>query len=414
MRLALNFPRIDPARGGAETYLVDLCQGLIRAGHQVDLYAERWVSGCLPPEVRCVAVPAAGNTRLQRLWAFARNSEAALAGGAYDCTVGFINTYAHDVIIPQGGVLRGSLAANAQRFAHPIARRLYVLGKTLNPSYWTYRAIERRQYAASREARVIAVSHLVRRHLQDIHQVPRSRIHVVPNAIDPERLRVAQPGAVRCRFRNRLGLEPSDLVGLFVGHNFALKGLEPLLRGLARHRRAGGRSIHLLVCGGGRAGAYRRLAARLGLGESVRFLGHYPDVRDCYWSSDFFASPTYYDPCSLVVLEALACGLPVITTACNGASELMTDGRQGRILSHPTDSPGLLAALGEMADDRRRRAMAAEALKLGRAHTFENHLAALVRVFEEVAEAKRRKAHAGKTGGGPHGRARRNRKNAPR
>ncbi len=62
--------------------------------------------------------------------------------------------------------------------------------------------------------------------------------------------------------------------------------------------------------------------------------------------------PTYYDPCSLVVLEALACGLPVITTAQNGASELMTDGREGYILTTPDAQGELIAALDHMTDDR--------------------------------------------------------------
>ena len=104
MRLALNFPRIDPTRGGAETYVVDLCRSLIRAGHHVDLYAASWNAESLAAEVRCVEVAAIGRTRNQRIWNFARNSEEALARGSYDCTVGFINTWAHDVIIPQGGV----------------------------------------------------------------------------------------------------------------------------------------------------------------------------------------------------------------------------------------------------------------------------------------------------------------------
>ena len=69
------------------------------------------------PEVRCIAVAAPGHTRTQQIWSFARNSEAALGQADYDCTVGFINTYAHDVIIPQGGVHGGSLQANALRFA---------------------------------------------------------------------------------------------------------------------------------------------------------------------------------------------------------------------------------------------------------------------------------------------------------
>jgi len=67
MRLALNFPRIDPTRGGAETYIVDLCRSLVRAGHQVDLYAESWKEGSLPPEVCCIAVTAPGHSRRQQI-----------------------------------------------------------------------------------------------------------------------------------------------------------------------------------------------------------------------------------------------------------------------------------------------------------------------------------------------------------
>ena len=104
MRLAVNFQRVDPSRGGAETYVADLCGQLVRLGHQVDLYAESWREGVLPGEVRCIAVEAPGRTRMARTWNFARNSEAALRRASYDCTVGLINTWHHDVIIPQGGV----------------------------------------------------------------------------------------------------------------------------------------------------------------------------------------------------------------------------------------------------------------------------------------------------------------------
>ena len=237
--------------------------------------------------------------------------------------------------------------------------------------------------------------------------MPRALIHVVPNAIDPDRVKLGQPGAVRCAFRNRLGLEPSDLVGLFVGHNFALKGLKPLLQALgARSQARGARPIHLLVCGGGRSAAYRRMARALGLDATVHFLGYHDDIRECYASSDFFVMPTYYDPCSLVVLEALACGLPVITTAQNGASELMTDGRQGYVLTAPDAQGELVAALDHMTDDARRRAMSAEAARLGGEQTFDRHVAALLKVFQDVAAARNSHGSHGRNGGSrPHGAA---------
>ncbi len=155
-----------------------------------------------------VPVKVTGRTKLERIASFARNSEEALRQAYHDCSVGFINTYAHDVIIPQGGVQQGSLTANAQRFSSPLIRQTYVLAKTANPKSWLHRSIENRQYDPSRYPRVVAVSNMVKRHLEQFHHIPRQQIHVVPNAIDPKRLAVSQPGAVRCAFRNRLGLEP--------------------------------------------------------------------------------------------------------------------------------------------------------------------------------------------------------------
>jgi UDP-glucose:(heptosyl)LPS alpha-1,3-glucosyltransferase len=397
MRLALNYRQIDPTKGGAETYLVDLCHRLVRAGHAVDLYAESWREGVLPAEVRCIVVPAPGRTRLARVLAFGRNSEEALSEAFYDCTVGFINTWHHDVLIPQGGVHGGSLEANAKRFPAGARRSLYTLGKLANPKFWAYRAIERKQYDPARSTRVVAVSRMVKEHLQRFHNVAESRIHVVPNAIDADRLQVAHAGALRCAFRNKLGLAPDDLVGLFVGHNFWLKGLKPLLLALAarRERNSETRPIKLVVCGGGSFGPFRRMVQRLGLGEDVHPLGFFPDIRACYRSCDFFVSPTYYDPCSLVVFEALACGLPVITTACNGAGELMTDGREGYVVTAPDAIGELIAALEHMAVDAERLRMSACAVQLGREQSLDRHVARLVKVFEEVAASKSRR--------GPHG-----------
>ena len=396
MRLALNYRQVDPTRGGAETYVVDLCRRLIESGQRVDLYAESWAEGVLPPEVGCVPVESTGRTKLGRIKSFARNSAAALETADHDCTVGLINTYHHDVIIPQGGIHPGSLDANSKRFPTVWQRSLYKLGKTSNPKHWTYLGIERKQYHPERRSHVVAVSRMVKAHIEQHYHVPKARIHVVPNAIDTARLEVAQPGAVRCAFRNKFGIEPRDLVGLFVGHNFELKGLRPLLRALAdrKHADPAARPIHLLVCGGGKLGPFRRLAASLGLSDSVHMLGYYPEIRDCFWSSDFFVLPTYYDPCSLVVFEALACGLPVITTACNGAAELMTDGQEGFVITAPDARGELILALDRVTDDQARRTMSERAVRLGREQSLDRHVARLVKVFEEVA--------AGKTRHSPH------------
>ena len=390
MRLALNFFRVDPSRGGAETYVADLGRRLVRAGHRVDLYAHAWDEAALPGVNRRY-VEANGLTRWQRTWDFARNSEAALSRESYDCTIGFINTWHHDVLIPQGGVHGASLECNARRFPAGWRRSAYLAAKRINPKAWMYRAVERRQYDPARNARVVAVSGMVRGHLERFHGVPRERIRVIPNAIDAGRLAVPDPAALRRSLRAELGLAEDDLVGLFVGHNFWLKGLGPLLMALdARRRRdANARPIHLIVCGGGKLAPFRALVDRLGLGKYVHLVGFLPEVAAGYWASDFFALPSYYDPCSLVVLEALACGLPVITTSSNGAGELITQGREGFVINSPDALSHLADCLDRMTDDAARQRMSVHAEELGRAQSFEAHVEKLLEWFSEVAEEKR-------------------------
>jgi UDP-glucose:(heptosyl)LPS alpha-1,3-glucosyltransferase len=390
MRLALNFYRVDPKNGGAETYVRDLCHRLVRAGHRVDLYANSWRDDALPPQVGRVRVEAPGLTAWQRIWHFAQNSESALREAEYDCTVGFIKTWYHDVIIPQGGVIGASLEYNSRRFPPGWQRTAYRWAKRANPKDWVYRSIERKQYRLAQPFRVVAVSHMVRQHLERYHGVPRSSIRVIPNAIDADRLAVPDPIAVGREFRREHRLADDDLVALFVGHNFWLKGLKPLLLALhdRQSRSASARPIHLLVCGGGRTAPFRRLIDRLRLTETVHLIGFAPDIRACYWASDFLVLPTYYDPCSLVVFEALACGLPVITTACNGASELITDGQEGFVVSSPIDHASLADRMELMANDTSRSEMSARAARLGRAQSFDNHIARLLALFEEVAATK--------------------------
>jgi UDP-glucose:(heptosyl)LPS alpha-1,3-glucosyltransferase len=344
--------------------------------------------------LRIIPVGVSGGTRWSRTWSFACNSERALREreADYDCTIGLINTWHHDVIIPQGGVQSATLIANSKRFPEGWRRPAYILGKQANPKAWVYRAIEHRQYDPARGARVVAVSRMVRNDLERHHGVARDRIHVIPNAIDAGRLAVADPARARGEFRDRLGLRHDDLVGLFVGHNYWLKGLKPLLLALRERLRRdpGARPISLLACGGGNPGPFRGMVRDLGLEGSVRLLGFQPDIRPCFHASDFFALPTYYDPCSLVVFEALACGLPVITTACNGAGELITPGREGFVIPSPDSLDALADALDGMGDDRARSAMSAQATRLGHEQSFDRHVANLIGVFEQVARAKGR------------------------
>jgi len=153
---------------------------------------------------------------------------------------------------------------------------------------------------------------------------------VIHSAIDPARFSHADRLKLRQESRKEWGIANDEVVGLFVAMNYRLKGLEPLLRAVGLLPRAS--PFRLMVVGHPRFGAYARLAGRLGsLIECCSWVRE-RDVHCCYYASDFLVHPTFYDPCSLVVLEALTCGLPVITTRFNGASEFLHPPRKGSCL----------------------------------------------------------------------------------
>jgi UDP-glucose:(heptosyl)LPS alpha-1,3-glucosyltransferase len=139
------------------------------------------------------------------------------------------------------------------------------------------------------------------------------------------------------------------------------------------------------VVGKGNPAPYQRLAERLGCAGRVKFWGPQEEVASFYQAATVLALPTLYDPCSNVVLESLACGTPVVTTAANGASEFLAPGRSGEILTQPDDVASLaqaLAAYLERGPDPERRLAAQEAV----AHlSWEATVAQTLAVLEEAA-----------------------------
>src|SRR5205807_2056541 len=113
------------------------------------------------------------------------------------------------------------------------------------------------------------------------------------------------------------------------------------------------------------------------------------DSRDCFFASDFLVHPTFYDPCSLVVLEALACGLPVITSRFNGAAELLSPPREGYIIADPHQHEILAWSIDQLLDPETRAQCAHAARQTAARWTFEHHYQKLSPIFTDIAALKR-------------------------
>jgi len=180
----------------------------------------------------------------------------------------------------------------------------------------------------------------------------------------------------------------STIVGLMVAQDFERKGLREAITALARVNNDG---VLLAVVGKPDPKPYQDLARSLGVDDSISFDGAQQDVFPFYAAADFFVLPTRHDPCSLVVLEALAMGVPVISTKQNGACEIMTEGVHGFVLESADDAEGLVAAMRAMCDPKTREQMREACLGLRPKLSYEAHLDTLVGVYEWVVSRNRKR-----------------------
>jgi UDP-glucose:(heptosyl)LPS alpha-1,3-glucosyltransferase len=394
MNIAFCYESVLPARGGCETYIADLARRLVADRHEVHLYACRWDAAALPQGMHYHALPVLRGPRFLRPWRFGALCQRALQQAGHDVSIGFDKTWGQDVLFPQGGLHAASVEHNLRKFRHPLQRGLARLSKWFDLAHWSYARLERRQYLGCPRPLVIVNSAMVRGHFQHYYGIGPENLHVIPSAIDANRFVDQDRPRRRLAWRQQWGIAPEENVALFAAMNYRLKGLEPLLRAVRRlpeqaAYRTAKHPFRLLVAGNPRVGGYRRLARRLGISGQVQFIGHCPDMRNAYFAADFLVHPTFYDPCSLVVLEAMACGLPVITTRYNGASELLRPLQEGYVIADPHEHDRLAWCLAQLLDPARRTACAHAARQTAARWTFERHYQQLLQVFRRAAERKR-------------------------
>ena len=390
MRIALTIEKVGDRFGGAEKYVAMLAAALHRAGHDVTAIARVADRDSLPAGVRLRAVPPGPRARLKplRAYDFAAGSAAAVRAGGFDLTLGFNKTWEQDVLIAVAGAHPATLDHNRARFRSPARRAAYSLGKALNPTQATFRRIDNRTFDA-RPPFVIAPSGMVAGHFRQYHGVPDDRIAVVPNgiALPDAPPTAAETAERRARFRAAHGLGPRDVAALFMARNLALKGLEPLLHAFAPAARRHPAAV-LVVCGSERDRPFRKLAERLGIPARVRWAGPVRDPREAFAGGDLFAFPSFYDPGSLVVPEAQAAGLPVVTTKQNGAGELLTEGVDGFVVASPWATEQLSDRLDRLiADEPLRRALGEHAAAHAGRHDIRARMGQTLAALADLAGA---------------------------
>ena len=361
MKAALVIHQVRPG-GGQDRYALELARRL--AGRcELDLVTIR-AEGNLPASVRVRPVSAPVRPALLTAPLFRRGARRlALRGG-------------HDVVHAVGGALPGANLITAQfcnaawREASP-GPGLYqraVLAQAVSD--------ERRAYRHASLRAVIAVSRRTASEVERHYGPLRVPVTVIPNAVDsahffPAARREAREGPARL---------------LFVGA-YERKGLDVAIRALALMAAP----AELLAVGDGDRGRLTALARTLGVAPRVRLEPPRADIADVYRGADAFVFPTRYEPFGMVIAEALASGVPVVTSAVAGAADLVRDGEAGVVVEDPEDAPGFAAALDRVlgAGEAARARMAAAAREAVRSLTWDHVADLTFEVYRSVAGEER-------------------------
>ncbi len=376
MRIGLVVEQFDPRRGGLEQWSAQFARQIVDRGHELHVVSNRFGESTADLPLRAHRLPAS-RSRI----GFAVAAERVLRPLDLDVIHDTGAGWYCDVFQPHWGSWS---ALNEQKllmlppWTRPWKRMLI----RWLPRYHQFRRLMARQYANDGRL-VMALSSRVASDFQRFHGVRPEHIRLVYNGVDTDRFTPANRARHRAEVRRRLGVDDRTTLLLIVAHNFHLKGVPVLLAAVERLV-ARGRRTHLVVVGGKRIDRFLRGTRWSRSDRAVTFTGAMDDVAPFYAAADVYVHPTFYDTFSLVVLEALASGLPVITSRFNGAVELFTEGVEGHVLPDPTDVDALLARLEPLFDPAVRERMGRAARRLAEKHTFSHNVDQVLAVYEEV------------------------------
>jgi UDP-glucose:(heptosyl)LPS alpha-1,3-glucosyltransferase len=326
--------------GGAEAYLKRLARGVTKAGHDVQLVSTNdW------PDVEW---PFGLITHLRSKSPIGFASELERIRTEFRCDVLFSleRVWSCDIYRAGDGVHRAWLDRR-EKFELPLKRFVRSLGS----KHQDLLRLEKSLFSDGNAVRVIAASQMVKDEIVNLYRYSPGKIDIVRNGVPLEKFRFDPE--LREKSREELNLKPDQTALLFTGSGWERKGLLFAIEAAAL---CGDRKMRLLVAGRGNARLYKTKSLRFWREEPVHFLGEVADMLPVYAAADIFILPTIYDPFSNACLEALACGLPVITTRSNGFSEIIENGVHGSIVDHPGDLLALRDAIRLWSDPSRRAA----------------------------------------------------------
>lgn len=381
MRLALIRQRYTPF-GGAERFIESALAALLERNVAVTLFTREWPETDLQLMEPIVVDPFYVG-RLWRDWGFARAALRAVRRGNADLVQSHERLAGCDIFRAGDGV-HAVWLEEKNRDATALAR----FATAVSPYHRYLCRVERRMFAEPSLSAVICNSQMVKDEIAARFAVPERKLHVIYNAVDGATYSPALR-AHRIGVRGALGIADDAVVFLLVGSGYERKGVATAVAALAQVPEA-----RLVVVGREKdVATYQRAAHSAGVAQRVVFAGPQVDAKPYFGAADAFVLPTRYDPLPNAALEAMSCGLPIVTSTKSGAAEIIARGDAGFVCDS-RDATALAAHMRTLTDASVRERLGANARRAVEPLTPDAMTLALVLLYKALLEESvaRRKA----------------------
>lgn len=321
MEIALTIYQYAPYEGHAR-HCANIARELIRRGHGVRIYCMQWV-GDKPEGLRFVQVPVKSKVPEERNEFYERWVKAHLQKFPVELLVGFNKMHGLDVSLVTEGCYRAQVGES----------RNWVY--KMSPAYKFWSGCEEAVFGEASKTQILLMSGAQRAIFanQFPHAVPR--MHLLPPSVTQDRKATTASELYKMEFRRAQQLKPDALVLLAVMTRFKRQGLERLIDAVAALPQKLRARVRLWIVGNDKPDPYVVYAAQKGVAEQMVFFGGREDVPVFMQSADLLVHPAHQDMTATVLLEAMAAGLPVLTTTTCGYAPLVKTAKAGLIAPYP-------------------------------------------------------------------------------
>ena len=364
--------------GGAEQFVSGYTNQLANMGHEIHIFANQWAPSN-HPNIKIHSVRTIRRNSFLRVLSFAWFTRQSIRFESFDIVQSHERIWHQGIYRAGDGCHREWLERRACHL--PFIKRFFF---RFNLFHQLILRLEKRIFEKGECKKIIAISEMGKRDILKHYQLPEDRVKVVYNGVQLDRFNPSNRKFFRDEIRQQLRISAEEVMILFVGSGFERKGLEYLIKSVQYMKQ---KNWRLVLVGKGKWKRYLGFASKENQGK-ITHLEPIDEIEKMYAAADFFVLPSIYEPFGNANLEALASGLPIITSRNCGAAEIITPKKEGIVLEDPSDYKAIADAIDFLMDSKIRESMGESARLLAEKFTQERNASEMLEVYQKLIDHK--------------------------